>query len=162
LKVYTTATKNEAKLLYIEKEMTFNGISNYFGGKPSKQTIKNWSDKKDKYGKTWGDYRAERAEHKYVELSPQNMASKILEKLWSLLNDPAIDPGKLPDALAKMQKGLKDLTDPKYQIPVMYQMLQDYILYCKKQHHELVTEEFLESVRAYKNHIRARLDNDYS
>ncbi len=162
LQTYPASTRNEAKHLFVEKEMTFKAICAYFGGKPAHQTISNWSHAKDKQQKTWFDYREERSEQRYLQMSPQNMASKILEKIWLLMNDSTVDVSKLGDALSKYQKSLDKLTNIEYQIPVMYHMLQDYVLYCKSNHTDLVDEDFLESVRAYKNHIRARLEHDYS
>jgi len=160
--VYAESLKVEVKHLFVDKEMRVKDIAKYYDNHPCKMTIERWSRKKDQHGKTWIQYRRERAEQKYLEMSPRSMANKILEKLWALLNDPDVDAGKLPDALWKLQKGLEKLTDPKYQIPVMYHMLQDYILYCRKNHIDVVDEAFLESVRDYKNHIRSRLVNDYS
>lgn len=160
--IYNSEIKAEARQLFVEKELSATAVSKYFGGKPSVQCVLNWALKKDKHGKSWYDYRDERAEQKMLQMSPTNMANKVLEKLWSMLNDPNIETAKLPDALWKALKGMERLTGPELQIPVMYHMLQDLILFGKKTQPQLITEEFLELLRAYKNHIKGRLENDYS
>jgi len=158
-KRYSPEMVNEAKLLYIQKGMTLKQLAEYFGEKgPSIQTFSNWAKRKDKHGKTWHDYREEFQEKKYNELSPRNMAMKIMDKIWEALNSD-MDLSKLGDLLAKTQKSLEKLTDPVYQVPVMYQMLQDLILHAKKNYPDIVTEDFLECIRSFKNSIRSRLEN---
>lgn len=90
------------------------------------------------------------------------MAGKILEQIWHALNKPLDDRAKNADQLVKLQSSLEKIARVDNQIPVMYHMLQDYILFSKRHYSGIVTDDFLESIRAYKNHIRSRLTNDYS
>lgn len=159
---YKADIKAEAKHLFIEKEKSARAIARHFKGRPSAGTIDNWASAKDDDGNTWKTLRKEKAEMMYLDMSPNNMANVIMRETMKLLQNPDIDPTKKADGLSKFKKAFEEMTDIDKQIPVMYHMLQDYILYCKTNYPNLVTEEFIESNRAYKNHIRARLNNDFS
>ncbi len=162
---YKDDIKNRAKHLFLEKEMNPRRIARELGWPedgPAPQSIYRWSKKKDENGKSWCDLRKENSNVKYLEMSPQNMATLILKKIHALLQNTDMDDAKLADALLKMQKIMSQLLDPDLQIPVMYKVLEDYVLYCKKHHTEMVTEDFLESLRGFKNHVRARIQLDFS
>jgi hypothetical protein len=147
--------------MFVERELSAHAISIQNGGKPSVQTVLNWAEKKDKSGKSWNDYRQERIDQMYLEMSPQNMANQILKRIWDLLNGPWTT-SKEADQLVKLQSSMEKLTKPELQIPVMYQMLMDFVLYCKKNEPSIVDDKLLQAVQGFKNHIRARLINDFS
>ena len=155
---YGTAIRNEAMHLFVEEEWTLQEISAHFDGRPRVSTLGNWKNKPDKAGKTWDDYKREAQERKYVQMSPDGMANKILDKIWRMLNDDTINSVKLADALSKMQWSVSSLMSPKHQIPTMFKMLEDLVVFVKPHHPSVFVEEFKEAVLGFKNQLRGRLE----
>ena len=154
---YSDSVVLECKDMFINREMSGRQISKYFGGKPTAVQISRWSHIKDHSDKDWYDYRRERAENLYISMSPENLANAIFNKIQALITNTEIDPTRFADALYKMQMSLEKLTDPALQIPTMYHMLQDFVLFTQKHNKNLVSKDFIENVQAFKNHIRGRL-----
>jgi hypothetical protein len=157
---YNSTIKAEAKLLFIENELSFEKISEYFDGTPTAQCIQQWANKPDKKtGKSWKDERKEKADNKYLNLSPQAQANKIMERINYLLQSPveSWDP-RQADALAKTQKTLEKLVDKKFQIPMMYELLKNQIDFFKLHYPDILTPEYLNAVRHYKNETKKKLE----
>jgi len=157
--VYDLKTKAQIKLLYIQGSSALN-ISNQFGGAPSPQTITNWANTPDSDGLSWLDQRNSFAQKEYEKLSPQSQAQKILERINLLLQkSPEKFTTKDADALAKLQKVMEKLVDKRYHLPVMFNLLTDFLNFLKINYPLLITPELINSVRHYKNTFIEDSDN---
>jgi hypothetical protein len=157
---YNSDIKAEARLLFVENELSFEKISEYFNGTPTAQCIQQWATKPDKKsGKSWKDERREKADGKYLNLSPQAQANKIMERINFLLESPveSWDP-RQADALAKTQKTLEKLVDKKFQIPMMFELLRLLVEFLKMHYPEFITPEFLNALRHFKNDKKKKLE----
>jgi len=158
--IYGPKVRARAKQLYVQEGkapreirriLLDEGIENV----PSWQSISNWALKKDREGKNWKDHREDEKVRQYEMVSPENLARKILQKIYDLLGNYT---EKTPDDLAKLTATMKKIVDPKFQIHIMYSMLTDLVKYTKKYYPDLATERYLEMIRDYKNFLRGRLD----
>ena len=158
---YSTEDYNEAKRLYIQEGMSPRKISQDFNGHPAWQTIENWRKKKDVLGKTWSDLRDDFRDNQYSAISPQKLASAILEKISKALEDYE-GGSKSADELVKLSKLMERLVDKKLQIHTMFDMMTDYIKFLQKNYPKLmekqIGKEILASVRDFKNNLRSRLN----
>jgi hypothetical protein len=159
-KRYDSTLKAECRVMFVEHEQSYQKISDYYDGSPSAQCIQQWATKKDaRTGKSWADERNEKADGKYLALSPQAQASKVLERINFLLADDVEnwDP-KQADALAKTQKVLEKIVDKKFQVPMMYELLKKLIEFLKLHYSDQVTAELLNAIRHFKNELRKKLE----
>jgi hypothetical protein len=147
----------EIKKLFIRENKTATEISGIYNKKPPEQTISLWAKQKDKKGKTWYDLRMEFRDKQYAEVSPKSLANKILQRINEIMNEDWTD--KTADQLVKLQSSLEKLTSAKYQVPVMYYMLSEYVDYMRKYHKKMVSKKFLETIRDFKNYLRSRLES---
>lgn len=158
-KDYPPKTYNEIKKLFVQDNHSPAEISKMYGRKPCKQTITLWASQKDKHNKNWHDYRLEFRDKQYINYSPQGLVNKILTRLEQILNEDWTD--KTADQLVKLQVSMEKLTAPKYQVPVMFYMLEELLKYVRKHHHKFLkdNQNFLEIIRDFKNHLRAKLES---
>jgi hypothetical protein len=148
---------NICKRMFIEENMSPKSISEEMGGKPAETTLQNWAKKKDRKGKTWFDYRDKYRADSYEQASPEAMARKILDRINVILSKTDFTT-KDADALAKLQKALEKITDPRYQIPVMFDMLTEFTLFMKSDYDHLLNKEMIMAIRHFKNKLRKRLE----
>jgi len=153
--IYGPKIKAEARRLYVQDGLSPRRIAEELSG-PSWQTIDNWRRKKDRNGKTWIDYREEEMLRQYEAVSPENLARKILQRIYDLLGNYT---DKTPDDLAKLTATMKKIVDPKYQIHIMFSMLTDEVKFAKKYYPKIVDDKFLSMIRDFKNFLRGRLDD---
>jgi hypothetical protein len=146
----------EAKRLFVEQEMPSSSISKHYNGRPTKAAIDLRAKKIDpRTQKNWYDERRELIELKMVQMSPQAMRNKIFAKLWNVVNDDEVTGSKFADSLSKIQKSISEMMHPSNQVPVMFWVLEDYVRFCQKKYPSVVTEDLVQSLRDYKDHLRA-------
>jgi hypothetical protein len=150
--------KIQARIMFIEQGMKIEDISKHLGGQPCTSTIGNWTNEKDKEGKTWKDHRQVHLDNMYLQMSPGAMADNIFDRIKKMLLDKDMDSSKFADALHKMNLSIAGIVDPKLQIPVMYQLLEDQVEFARLHYPDFFKDDFREFVIAFKNHIRARLE----
>jgi hypothetical protein len=155
---FSATVYNEAKRLFIEEELSLHQISARFNGHPSAPAIHKWSKIPDNDGKTWKDYKLAYRDELYNMVSPQAIAVKILDNIQKLLNNENFGT-KDADALAKLQKSMQKITDPKYQIPVMYSMLTDQMKFFQKHYPQIVNKDLVDAIRHFKNELGKRLSS---
>jgi len=121
---YDGNLRAECRFLFIDKGFSPTQLSKHFGGKPSYQCIQNWAKKKDKQtGLSWIDEREKRTKDKYLKLSPQSQASKLMDALDSTITmlvdklsqgkGDAKELSTLADSLSKISKTLEKNVDKK-------------------------------------------------
>lgn len=178
---YSEDEINRVKDMYVNRQMAKREISKQLNGRPSDTQIARWARRRNtRTGKTWDDERKERAEAKYLELSPQAIASQFMRKLNQLLQDDGIpceacgrkglDAGRFADAAYKTVATMEKVLDPSLQFPVMFVMLEDFLKFARSQQpdvfrkngKQLTGEQIVQLIRDFKNHIRARLNLDLS
>lgn len=156
--VYSPEVRAEVKKMFVLEGRSAKYISGYFKGKPSLQTIMNWANDKNKEGKNWFDEREEYELQRYEQISPKGLANKILQKINFLLNkDDSNFSVKDADALAKLRVALERITDRKYQIPMMYEMLTDLTTFLREHYPKLANQELVNAIRHFKNTLKERL-----
>lgn len=158
-KRYHLDTRLEARRLYVREGKSEVDIAKNFDNKPNATTVRNWIKEKNPEGKSWEDERREYENDQYEKISPKNIASKILKRIEHILDKEKFN-NKDADALAKLQKTLSQLVETKYQIPAMYQMLTDFMIYLKSQseYQKLITAELIEAVKDFRTEIRKKLE----
>ena len=161
MRQYGPKIRARAKQLYVQEGKSPREIvgvleEENFQEVPSWQTVDNWRRKKDRTDKTWMDYREDEKARQYEMVSEENLARKILQKIYDRLGN---DNDKMPDDMAKLAATMRKIVDPKFQIHIMYSMLTDQVKYAKKYFPDLANERYLEMVRDFKNFLRGRLDD---
>jgi transposase len=154
----------EIKFKFVHEGLSARVISKGYDGKPSIQTIINWSIIINKDGSNWVSERDEFIQKQYEKLSPQSQAGKILERINILLQKPSKSfTTKDADALAKLQKVMEKLIDKNFQLPVMYSMLSDFVVFLKDNYIELLLPELglLNAVRHFKNNLKDKYAGKY-
>lgn len=134
-------------------------ISDFYDGEPYWQTVQNWANEENEDGQTWYDERQEFIDTKIDSVSPKMLSQKLLKRMTEAAEDPNFSDGTA-DRIAKLMKNWRQLTDPSNQIPVIYEMLEDQIEFFKKYHKEVVSKEYLEAMREFKNYQRKKLTAD--
>ena len=153
---YKLETRLDARRLWIEEGIGATEISRQMGGKPTAQTVLNWSNETDKDGLTWEDHRETHVEMMISASSPQQMATRLMARMEKLLAGDISNP-KAADDLAKYASVFRKLTDPAYQISMTYQVLTDWITFCKDEYPDLITEDMIAATRDFKASARRRL-----
>jgi len=131
--------------------MSFIQISELFQGRPTHQIIALWAKK--------GNWKKERQDYEqryYEKISPNVVAQNLYEKIAVILARKNFS-SKDADALAKLHKTLGVIINPSYQLPIMYQVLKEYIDFMKRNYPKLITDELINSIRHFKNELRERL-----
>jgi hypothetical protein len=147
----------ECKRQFIHEGKSFHAISKAMGGKPVAQTINNWSRTPDENGRDWFDLRKEYADAIFENASPSNIATRLLQEINKILDAPEIDTKKA-DAVAKFSKVLRDVTEPVFQMHVIYQTLSDLVAFAQDEYPEtLKNKRFFELIRDFRTHCRGRL-----
>lgn len=147
----------EIKALFVQEGRSPHEISSIYGNKPTQQCIHKWSTKVDKFGKTWKDYREEFLhDHYLAQASPRSLMSKVILRINEILDEPNFD-GKDADKLSKLNKTFKELVHPAYHAQTLYVFLEDLILFTREHYPALVTQEFTDLMRDFKNEIRDRV-----
>jgi hypothetical protein len=155
---YDLDTYNRAHIEFVEKGYSPRKISDEMGGSPHHQTIRQWAKKPNKKtGKDWYDEREELRQKKYESSSPQAITLKILDKINDLLKVENFTP-KDADALAKLQSSLNKIVDRKFQIPVMFDMLENLVRFARNRHPKVCDDDFIIMIREFKNDLYARLN----
>lgn len=148
--------KPAIRALFIEEGLKPHTISARYKNRPTAQAIRNWSLEVDEHGKTWEDYRQEYQDELFLlNSSTRSIANKIIIRIHQLLDDPHFST-KSTDALAKLQKTMESVVDPKYHVGMLFTFLEDYLTFTKDHYSDLINERFLALARDYKNHIRDR------
>lgn len=153
--IYKPEIVATAKAMFVQEGKSALQIAEALSG-PTHQTISNWArQNRAKKGEPLRNWITEREEHinaLYVKLSPKQQAQKFLDKIDRLLAKPTEDfDTKDADALSKLHKAMQDILDDKYQLPMMFQVLGDLIGFLKLHYGELVTEQFVNAIRHFKN-----------
>jgi hypothetical protein len=149
----------ECKRMFVLEGKTSKAISEYFDGIPTHQCITRWSHMKNRDGLTWIDERAQYQIDKFEMISPAGLASKILRKINKFMNKSDEDFNvKDADALSKLRVSLEKITDKKYQIPIMFQVLTDLVLFLKKHYPDLNQKVYINAIRHFKNTLSERLN----
>ncbi len=164
-KTYSAKTWNIIKKLFVEEGHTAADISRMRDNYPTHQAISARAKRKNpKTGMSWHDERQERIEAHYNSIAPQKQVTLALSKITQLLSKKNLTTKDF-DALSKVHKFLKDLTDWKYHVPMIYQVLSSYTEYVREHYPNLFTETdgtFEVSLLHFKNHLRQQLeDADY-
>jgi len=157
-KVVSDELYNRVKRMYVEEGLGGETITAELQGAITKNTVRNWARKVDPVtGKSWKDLRREVRDRNYEKVSPAAMANRILNRIHEILYKQGFTNSDA-DALAKLQRSLERLTDKRFQIPVMFQFLEDQVKFMRKNYGHLMTEEYLTAIRHFKNELRARLE----
>lgn len=146
----------EARRQFVHEEKGPHEIAKHFKQRPSANTIMKWAKEKNPEGKDWYDQRQALEEDEYEKISPSSLVKKILNKIhkfYEKADFSHIDA----DAIAKLQKQLEKIDDPRYQIPVMYQLMTDFVNYTRQNYPNLITQEFAEAIRDFRTEIRKKL-----
>lgn len=158
---YDIETYNRCKKAYVQENKSPRTIASEMNNKPSWQTIENWRKKKDKKGKNWTDYKEEYKINQYSAVSPQKLATNILQEISDALEDYK-GGAKKADELVKLSKLMERLVDKKLQVHVALDTLEDYIRHIKKYFPELLKGDtgnhLLESIKDFNMVLRKRLD----
>lgn len=173
-KRYSMKMKNVIKKLYVEDGMTAKGISNLKKEYPSHQTITIWATKKNRIGLSWRDEREQRRIDHYNSIAPQAMVSKALGKIDWLLSKENLETKDF-DALSKIQKFLREITDWRYHAPMIFQAVTRYLDFVDKNYPELIkglkftdasqkfmvvtTGIFMNSLTHFKNELIKELED---
>jgi hypothetical protein len=150
---YKMEIKAEARKLFVEKNMSFIKISELFQGRPTPQIIAVWAKKSKP---TWQEERIKNEQRYYERISPNVVAQNLYEKIATILARENFN-SQDADALAKLHKTLETIINPSYQIPIMYQVLKEFIDFMKSNYPKLITDNLINSIRHFKNELRERL-----
>lgn len=154
MKPFPPDVKAKIRFLYVDEGKSALDISKKYKGNPSAQTISLWAKQNG-----WNQERTEHTHEEYEKLSPQNLATKILKHIAHILDKKtARFTTKDADALAKLRVAMEKITDKKYQIPMMYELLTNEVDFLNKNYPQFVTEEFLNAIRHFKNELKANLE----
>lgn len=151
---YPPDIKAEAKRLIVIEQLTPAKAAERIP--PAESTIAMWARQEDADGKDWYQLRKERAERLYKNTSPQSMARKLLERIDKLLDEGSLSPSEA-DALSKYTKVMRSIAEPKYQVSVMYQFLEELITFLKTSHPDLFTPDMADALRDFRTQLRDRL-----
>jgi len=152
---YKSKVINTAKKMYVQDGLSALEIAKHFHNKPTAQTILNWVKKEE-----WDSLRSQHRNDDYERLSPKNLAKKILEKIGTIANMPPEQFTPIhADALAKLQSALAKVTDRRYQLPVMYQLLTDLVTYINDNFPELNTPDFVRAIREFKEWLKKDIES---
>lgn len=150
-----------AKVMFVQEGKSALEIAKLLEG-PSHQTISNWAKKRPAVTRsrnaeqctTWIEEKATFQHNMYANMSPASQAQKILEKINAILGiDGKSFTTKDADALAKLSKLMENITDKKYQVPMMFEILTRLVGFLKTNYATIVNETFLNAVRHFKNDI---------
>ena len=154
MKPFSPEIKAKIRFLYVDKGLSALEISKKYHGNPSAQTISLWAK-----ANGWNIERTETTQEEYEKLSPQNLANKILQHIAHILDKKkARFTTKDADALAKLRVSMEKITDKKYQIPMMYELLTNEVDFLNKNYPQFITEEFLNAIRHFKNELKSKLE----
>ncbi len=148
---YSREIINNCRTLYTDHQMTPAAISEKMGGRPSESTIKKWAADENWFL----DVKSPE------EISPRAIAAKILKKISFLLEKENNEfTVKDAEAIARFQKALERITDIKYQLPVMYQMLTDLLIHIREEHPEVYSDKLITAIRHFKEKMKNRLNHE--
>jgi len=154
MKGYNPNIKVQAKKMYVQEGKSANEISKNFNGKPTAQTVLNWVTKEK-----WDVLKSDYQNKQYEKLSPKSMAEKILSKIDKLLSVSTDEfTTKDADALAKLQKSLANITDSKQQLPIMFELLTDFVNFLENKHPELLTPDLVDAIGEFSTELKKRLE----
>ena len=99
--------------------------------------------------------------------SPAEAVNTIIELLGDIqrIRDEAVEQGtldaqkamKFADSIAKLTASLDKVGGIKHQVPTMYHMLEQLVRFIRLHYADLLTKDFLEAIRDFKNHLRREL-----
>lgn len=159
---YGSDVRHACRRQFVEEGASPEAISEGMDGKPAAATIYRWAGPKPKEGETAqeGTWWAERAEHEeelYRASSPASLVRDVAELLQEVKESNA-DPGKKADSYAKLAAAVDKLTRPEMQLPVMYHVLEQFVLDTKRHYPDHYDRDFIMRVRAFKNRLRLRVE----
>lgn len=168
-KRYSSQVKAEAKFMRVDKEMSYTQISNHFNGHPSASQVRIWAQKKDPVSKiSWEDELKMKAKDKYRKLSPQSQAQGLMDALDHIIiklgaklktgDGNVKELSTMADSLSKVNKTLEKIVDKKFQIPMLYEFLENFISFLALHYKQLITPEFINAVKHFKNETRKKLE----
>lgn len=150
MKGYKPETIVECKRMFVQEGLSALEISKHFHKMPTAQTILNWAKKEG-----WEEEKKNFRDSQYEKLSPRGIAEKILEKIDRILQiDSKQFTTKDADSLAKLQAALQRITDRKYQLPMLFQLLTDFIEFLKGNYSHLITPDFVKAIREFKEKLK--------
>ena len=159
---YGSDVKNACRRAFVEEEKSPEAISDEFGGQPSAPTIYRWAGPKPKEGETaaegsWWAQREAHSEQLYRDASPAGFLRDVAELVQQVKDgdDPAV---KKADSYAKLAAAVEKLSRPEMQLPAMYHVLEEFVRWTKHAAPAAFDQAFLLRVRAFKNHLRARVE----
>lgn len=136
---YSMKVWNKIKKLYVEDSLSAMEIANMSDSHPSHQAITYKAKRKDSAtGLTWVQERDQRRVDHYNSIAPQAQVSLALNKINQLLIKKRLDTKDF-DALSKMQKFLREITDWRYHAPMILQALEKYMKFVDKNYPEMIT-----------------------
>jgi hypothetical protein len=151
----------QAKVFYVDQHRTLEWISDYFGGHPSKSAIAGWAKTRDRDGKNWDDYRYEKGEMLYRNIAPSERTKSIYLRLDEMMGKRMDDPGRFALALQRMTNAINEIVDPRMNLPVIVQTLEDLIAHVEYKHKTAPREYrmwFVDVIRTFKTELRDRLE----
>ena len=159
---YGADVRNACRRQFVEEGKTPEEISEDMGGQPSAATLYRWAGAKPKDGEvaahgTWWAERADEEETLYREASPASLVRDVAELLKEVKASTDA-PGKKADSYAKLAAALDRMARPEMQLPTMYHVLEEYLRYTKKQAPKMFDRDLVMHIRAFKNHLRVRVE----
>lgn len=158
---------NRAKRLYVEDGLGYHDIARALDNARAPSTFCKWGKVPDENGHTWDDLRRLHRDARYAAASPAEAVNTIIGLLGDIqrIRDEAIEDGKLDsqmamklaDSIAKLTASLDKVGGIKHQVPTMYHMLEQLVRFVRMNYADLLTKDFLEAVRDFKNHLRREL-----
>lgn len=162
---YPPAVVNDARRAYVEENLTPREVEDRLRElhpdaerTPSASTVNRWRGQTDPEGKDWDAQRDEYRDRQYAANSPARLADDVRALIEDLRRDTSMDAVKKADALSKLTASLTKLTRPEHQLPAMYHVLEELVRFVKREAPEFFTKPFLLVVRAFKDHLRARVE----
>jgi len=158
---YNSRTMAIAKVLYVDECKTLEQISDHFGGRPAKSTIETWGKIRDREGKSWEDYRYEKSEELYRNLAPSERTRLLYRKLDELLMQKMKDPGRFALAVKQLTSAITEIIDPRMNLPVIFQTLDDLIGYVERTKGRSDKEwrfSFSEVLKGFTAEVRMRVE----
>lgn len=156
MKPFSPELKARVKVMFVDKGLTAAEISKQLHGMPSPQTISGWALKGN-----WKKSREDVTQAYYDRVSPGSMAQKILGKIAFILDqDDKKFTSKDADALAKLRVTMERIMDKKYQIPMMYEVLEMEVEFLSKNYPALATPDLFIAIRHFKNELKSSIEDN--
>lgn len=159
MKKYTDEFIEKCRFSFVEKGKSLSDISFENGGNPKPTTLLIWALKKNKSGRDWFDEREIKDTILYDRISPKEISKKIYLKMAIIIGKDD-EQFSATDAkiLTELQKSLEKITDLKYHLAAIYQVLTDLMKFIKTEYPKTLTPNLIEAIKSYKNLIKEELE----